>query len=70
MAFLFILYSWLRFDSGVYQRHLGTWLPDVIGAAAGWFGVAGLPGALRDGPGAVGEQLIPEVAGETSRAVW
>lgn len=49
---------------------LGTWLPDVIGAAAGCFGVAVFPRALRDGARAVGEQLVPEVAGETSRAVW
>lgn len=49
---------------------LGTWLPDIIGAAAGCFGVAVFPWALRDGARAVGEQLVPEVAGETSRAVW
>lgn len=49
---------------------LGTWLPDIIGAAAGCFGVAVFPCALRDGARAVGEQLVPEVAGETSRAVW
>lgn len=47
----------------------GGWLPDVIGAA-GCFAVAVFPGALRDGPGPVGEQLVPQVAGETSRAVW
>lgn len=48
----------------------GARLPDVIGAAAGCFGVAVFPRALRDGARAVGEQLVPEVAGETSRAVW
>lgn len=49
---------------------MGAWLPDIIGAAAGHFGVAVFPWALRDGARAVGEQLVPEVAGETSRAVW
>lgn len=48
----------------------GGGLPDVTGAAAGCFGLALFPQALRDGAGAVGEQLVPEVAGETSRAVW
>lgn len=57
---------WQQFRAG----DLGTWLPDVIGAAAGRFGVAVFPRALRDGARAVGEQLVPEVAGETSRAVW
>lgn len=47
----------------------GGWLPDVIGAA-GRFAVAGFPGALWGGPGPVGEQLVPQVAGETSGAVW
>lgn len=47
----------------------GAWLPDVIGAA-GRFAVAGFPGALGGGPGPVGEQLVPQVAGETSGAVW
>lgn len=47
----------------------GAWLPDVIGAA-GRFAVAVFPGALRDGPGPVGEQLVPQVTRETSRAVW
>lgn len=49
---------------------MGAKLPDVTGAAAGCFGVAVFPRALRDGARAVGEQLVPEVAGETSRAVW
>lgn len=48
---------------------MGAWLPDVIGAA-GRFAMAVLPGALRDGPGPVGEQLVPQVTRETSRAVW
>lgn len=48
---------------------LGTRLPDIIGAAAGCFVVAVLPRALRDGARAIGEQLVPQVAGETSRAV-
>ena len=45
-------------------------LPDVTGTAAGCFGVAVFPRALRDRARAVGEQLVPEIAGETSRAVW
>lgn len=49
---------------------LGAWLPDIIGAAAGCFGVAVFPRALRDGARAVGKQLGPEVAGEASRTVW
>lgn len=49
---------------------MGAWLPDIIGAAAGRFGVAVFPWALRDGARAVGEQLVPKIAGETSRAVW
>lgn len=48
---------------------MGAWLPDVIGAA-GRFAMAVLPGALRDSPGPVGEQLVPQVTRETSRAVW
>lgn len=47
----------------------GAWLPGVIGAA-GHFAVAVFPGALGGRPGPVGEQLVPQVAGETSRAVW
>lgn len=47
----------------------GAWLPDVIGTA-GRFAVAVFPGALRDGPGPIGEQLVPQVARETSGAVW
>lgn len=71
-----ILLSWIfLFVSDAVPRQflprdLGTWLPDVIGAGAGCFAVAVFPRALRDGARAVGEQLVPEVAGETSRAVW
>lgn len=49
---------------------LGARLPDVTGVAAWCFGVAVFPRALRDGARAVGEQLVPQIAGETSRAVW
>lgn len=47
----------------------GAWLPDIIGAA-GRFAVAKFPWALGGGPGPIGEQLVPQVTGETSRAVW
>lgn len=48
----------------------GAKLPDVIGGAAGCFGVALFPRSLRDRARAVWEQLVPEITGETSRAVW
>lgn len=68
MTFVFVSETALR--QQFLPGDLGTRLPDVIGAAAGCFGVAVFPRALRDGAGAIGEQLVPEVAGETSRAVW
>lgn len=52
------------------QEFLKTGLPDVTGAVAGRFGVAVLPWALRNRARAAGQQLVPEIAGETSRAVW
>lgn len=67
---LLFLYLRLCFDSRFLPDDLGARLPDVIGTAAGCFRVAVFPRALRDGARAVGEQLVPEVAGETPRAVW
>lgn len=60
---------WGRWVGGGWRGRGGARLPDVIGAA-GRFAVAGFPGALGGGPGPVGEQLVPQVAGETSGAVW
>lgn len=47
----------------------GARLPDIAGAAAGSHGAV-LPWALRDGPRAVGNQLVPQITGKASRAVW
>lgn len=52
------------------RRRGGARLPGITRGTAWCLGVAVFPWALRDGPGAVGEQLVPQIAGQTSRAVW